>query len=194
MARMPRPRAVLDTCALADAFSTAGPASTSSTALAAALGVAKPTLYAHGQSKAALFALAVEAECERVLDRLAAVEARTAGRSARDRAVATCGALLDHAAARPAGWRLLHAHARDAPAVRRLVGRLAAGLARDLTADGLDAREAPWLAEALWGACGALGAARPGEPRRPPRRRLAELAAAPVPAAPRAAAEDWPAA
>ena len=38
--------------------------------VAAAAGLAKPTLYARGGDKEELFALAVEAEVERLLDRL----------------------------------------------------------------------------------------------------------------------------
>src|SRR4051812_47490206 len=90
---MARPRAVLDTEALADAFA----AGASSAQLAAALGVGKATLYAHGVSKAALLRLALDAETERVLDRLAVAERASAGRSARERAAASVAALLEHA-------------------------------------------------------------------------------------------------
>jgi AcrR family transcriptional regulator len=66
---MPRPRAQLDTVALARAFAAGGPA-TPIDDVAAAAGVAKPTLYARGGSKAELFALALDAEAERLLERL----------------------------------------------------------------------------------------------------------------------------
>lgn len=197
---MARPRAHLDLAALADAFAADGLHGTSSTALAGATGVAKPTLYAHGTSKEELFLRAVEAEVERVIDRLHAAERATAGQSARDRAAAAVRAILDHAAARPRGARLLqhtahHADSAVAPqvaaALRRVPERLAAGLRRDLAADGHDPALAPFLARALHGAAVALGEIRPGE-RRPARAVLAATAAAIVPAPP--APEDWPAA
>ena len=200
---MGRPRATIDTAALADAFAPDGLHGTSSTVLAAAVGVAKPTLYVHGDSKEALFLRAVEAEVERVLTRLYAAEAATAGRSARDRTTAAVLALLDHAAARPAGARLLARTARHrstsvaeavAQAVSRIPDRLEAGLRRDLAADGLDPAPAPWLARALHGAAAGLAEVRAGE-RRPSRRALAEMASSMVPLAPVGrAAEAWPAA
>src|SRR3954454_21258163 len=67
---MPRPRAQLDTVALARAFADGGLHGTSVDAVAAAARVAKPTLYARGGSKEELFALAVDAEAERLLERL----------------------------------------------------------------------------------------------------------------------------
>src|SRR3954451_11128003 len=67
---MPRPRAQLDTVALARAFAQGGLHGTSVDAVAAAAGLAKPTLYARGGSKEELFALAVDAEAERLLQRL----------------------------------------------------------------------------------------------------------------------------
>jgi AcrR family transcriptional regulator len=67
---MPRPRAQLDTVALARAFAAGGLHGTSIDAVAAAAGLAKPTLYARGGSKEALFALALDAEAERLLERL----------------------------------------------------------------------------------------------------------------------------
>ena len=185
---MSRPRANLDVAALADAFAADGLHGTSSAALAAGAGVAKPTLYAHGGSKEALFLRAVEAEVERVLSRLHAAEARTVGRGARDRATAFARALLDHAAARPDGARLLRhtAHHRDsavaadvAAALRRIPDRIEAGLRRDLATD-----PAP-VARALHGAATALSDARGA------RADLAALAASVVPEAP-AVREEWP--
>ena len=67
---MPRPRAQLDTSALARAFAVGGLHGTPIDAVAAAAGLAKPTLYARGGDKEELFALAVEAEVERLLSRL----------------------------------------------------------------------------------------------------------------------------
>ena len=67
---MPRPRAQLDTAALARAFAADGLHGTPIDRVVAAAGVAKPTLYARGGDKEELFALAVEAEVERLLERL----------------------------------------------------------------------------------------------------------------------------
>ena len=174
----------------------------SSQQLADALGVAKPTLYAHGTSKDALFLLAVEAEVERVIDRIAAAERSATGRSARDRATATARAILDHAAARPAGVRLLNRTAHHATsevagavaaALQRIPDRITEGLRRDLVADGLDPAPAPFLARALHGATVALAEVRPGE-RRPARGALAATAARVVPAPAVLAPDEWPAA
>jgi len=198
---MARPQARIDTAALADAFSADGLHGTSSSTLAAATGVAKPTLYVHGESKEALFLRAVEAEVERVLDRLHAAEAATVGLTARARATAASSALLDHAAARPAGARLVtrtagHASssvaAGVAAAIARIPDRIEAGLRRDLTADGLDPSLAPFLARAVLGASWALGEVRTGE-RRPARAVLAGLASSVVPEPPPEASEEWPA-
>ncbi len=53
---MPRPRASLDTAALARAFAADGLHGTSIERVAAAAGLAKPTLYARGGDKEELFA------------------------------------------------------------------------------------------------------------------------------------------
>jgi AcrR family transcriptional regulator len=199
---MARPRARLDLAALADAFAADGLHGTGSAALAAAAGVAKPTLYAHGDSKHALFLRAVEAEVERVIDRLHHAEQAAAGQSARGRATATARALLDHAAARPEGARLLtqtavHASSPVAGAVaaalRRIPDRVADALRRDLAADGLDATQAPVLARALCGAAWALAEPRAGE-RRPARGVLAAMAASVVPLPTAPAGDAWPSA
>jgi AcrR family transcriptional regulator len=199
---MARPRANIDTSALADAFAADGLHGTSSAALAAAAGIAKPTLYVHGASKEALFLRAVEAEVERVLTRLHAAEAATAGHPARRRATAAAHALLDHAAARPRGARLLAHTARHASstvasavdaALTRIPDHIEAGLRRDLDADGLDPALAAFIARALHGATTALGDVRAGE-RRPARAALARLVAALVPEPSPPAAGDWPSA
>ena len=199
---MARPRAQIDAAALADAFAADGLHGTTSATLAAAVGVAKPTLYVHGESKAMLFLRAVEAEVERVLDRLHAAEVESTGRSARDRTTAAALALLDHAAARPAGARLLSRTARHASspvaagvaaALRRVPDRIEAGLRRDLAADGLDPALAPFLARAVHGSVSALAEIRTRE-RRPSRATLAALAASVVPLAPSRHADQWPAA
>jgi AcrR family transcriptional regulator len=195
-----RPRAAIDAAALADAFAADGLHGTSSGALAAAVGVAKPTLYAHAESKEAMLLRAVEAEVERVLDRLHRAERASAAHTARRRATATVEALLDHAAARPRGARLLSATARHASssvaeaveaARRRIPDWIEAGLRRDLAADGLDPALAPFLSRALHGAAGALAERRPGE-RRPDRATLARLVASLVPEPAPPAISDWP--
>jgi AcrR family transcriptional regulator len=185
---MARPRAQIDTAALADAFAPDGLHGTSSAALAAATGIAKPTLYVHGTSKEALFLRAVEAEVERVLDRLHAA----------DSPVAAALALLDHAAARPLGAHLLnhtarHASSRVAPAVQAALTRIPDHIEAALRRDGLDPALAPFVARALHGAAAALGEVRPGE-RRPARGALARLAAALVPEPPPPATTEWPSA
>jgi AcrR family transcriptional regulator len=66
---MPRPRASIDTAALAAAFAADGLHGTPIDRVVEAAGVAKPTLYARGGDKEELFALAVEAEVERLIER-----------------------------------------------------------------------------------------------------------------------------
>ena len=198
---MPRPRAHVDTARLVDAFAADGLHGTSSSVLARAVDLAKPTLYAHGGSKEALFLHAVQAEVERVLARLATAAERTpAGRSARRRAAAAAEALLEHAAVRPAGARLLAHTARHRSsgvadsveaALRRVPDYVEAGLRRDLATDGLDASLAPWLARSVVAAAWATAEPRNGE-RRPSRRALAELVATVVPAPPPPDGGSWP--
>src|SRR5690348_13618078 len=66
---MPRARASIDTAALAAAFAADGLHGTPIDRVAEAVSLAKPTLYARGGDKEALFALAVEAEVERLVER-----------------------------------------------------------------------------------------------------------------------------
>lgn len=197
---MARPRAHLSLQTLADAFAPDGLHGVPATELAAALGVAKPTLYAHGTSKDSLFLTAVESEVERVADRIQAADSATTGRSAHDRAQAFALALLDYAAARPAGARLLmhtahHASSTvataAADALTRIPDRVGEMLRRDLANDGLDPSLAPFMARSLYASALALGATRHGE-RRPSRVRLAALAASVVPQAPGPVADAWP--
>lgn len=198
--RVARPRARIDLAALADAFASDGLHGIASGELASAVGVAKPTLYVHGASKDALFLRAVEAEVERVVDRLYAAERATAGRSARDRATGAARAILDHGAARPGGARLLWrtaAHGSSSvaaeveAALRRVPDRIAAGLRRDLAAEGLDPDLAPFLGRAVHASAASLAEIRPGE-RRPSRDRLAALAASVVPSPIAPTVDDWP--
>jgi AcrR family transcriptional regulator len=198
---MARPRSQLNLSALTDAFASDGLHGISATELAAAVGVAKPTLYAHGTSKEALFLAAIESEVERVADRLQAAEAATVGRCAHDRATAVAHALLNHAAARPEGTRLLchtaHHSASDvaaaaAAALNRVPNRITQMLRHDLKADNLDPSLAPFMARALYASAFALGG--PVSGRRPARERLARLAASVVPLPPSVPAEEWPSA
>jgi AcrR family transcriptional regulator len=199
---MARPRAHLDLSTLAEAFAGDGLHGVSAIELAAALGVAKPTLYVHGTRKDALFLRAVESEVERVADRLQAADDSTAGRSAHDRAVACAFALLEYVAARPAGARLLShtAHHRTSTvaeqveaALTRIPDRVATMLNRDLRADGLDPTLAPQMARALCASAFALGEHRKAGPR-VSRAALAALAGSVVPRAAGGGAEEWPSA
>jgi AcrR family transcriptional regulator len=117
---MPRPRAQLDTAALARAFADGGLHGTSIDAVAAAVGLAKPTLYARGGDKEELFALAVEAEVERLLERLDGVS----------RVLDLARALDDHLREAPEGMRLLLVTGRLGDArVSRSLARIAPALA-----------------------------------------------------------------
>ncbi len=66
---MARARAQINTAALAAAFADGGLHGTSIDRVVEAAGVARPTLYARGGDKEELFALAVEAEVERLIER-----------------------------------------------------------------------------------------------------------------------------
>ena len=66
---MARARAQINTAALAAAFADGGLHGTSIDRVVEAAGVARPTLYARGGDKEELFALAVEAEVERLVER-----------------------------------------------------------------------------------------------------------------------------
>jgi AcrR family transcriptional regulator len=197
---MARPKATIEPSALVGAFAAHGVDGVSSDQLADAAGVAKPTLYAHGHTKETLYLLAVETEVERLLERLHRADRVTRGRGARDRAKGTAHAILNHAAARPDGLRLIARAANGrgargadpaATAVSRIPEWIAATLRRDLGADRLDTTLAPFLAHAIWGATLALAAA-PTRDRRPNRERLAALAASPVPPPPSLPHDQWP--
>ncbi len=128
---MPRPRAQLDTAALARAFAADGLHGTPIERVAAAAGLAKPTLYARGGNKEELFALAVEAEVERLLDRLDG-----------DRPGELARALDDHVREAPDGARLLlltarHRSSRVAARVERSLRRIDEALGGDEVAAAL---------------------------------------------------------
>jgi AcrR family transcriptional regulator len=108
MRGVPRRRARLDHAAIAAAFAPDGLHGVSAAQVAARAGIAKPTLYAHGRSKEQVFLACVEAEVERLLDRLYEAERRTRDLTAARRARALALALLEHAAAWPYSARLLH--------------------------------------------------------------------------------------
>jgi AcrR family transcriptional regulator len=202
---MARPRAAIDPGKLVPAFAARGLEGTSSDELATLVGLAKPTLYAHGHTKGTLFLLATEIEVERLLERISRAERLTRGRTARDRATGTAHAILNHGAARPDGLRLIvriaHSPGPDpgnhsaisecAATVARIPNRIGTTLRRDLTTDGLDPSLAPTLAILIWGAAGAL-ALNPGGERRPNRERVAATIAACVPAREPGPPAEWP--
>src|SRR3954471_3633483 len=105
---MPRARAILDQTAIAAAFAPDGLHGVSAAEVAARAGLAKPTLYAHGRSKDAVFAACVEHEVERLVARLHAADTRAPRQRRHRRGAALALALLDHAARRPEAFRLLH--------------------------------------------------------------------------------------
>lgn len=111
---MARARARLDHAAIAVAFAPDGLHGVTAAEVAARAGVAKPTLYAHGSSKDAVFLACVEAEVERLLDRLYEAEQRTRDLTPARRAGALALAILQHAAAAPHSARLLHVTGRHA--------------------------------------------------------------------------------
>jgi AcrR family transcriptional regulator len=140
---VPRPRASLDTAALARAFAADGLHGTPIERVAAVAGLAKPTLYARGGDKEELFALAVEAEVERLLSRF----------EGGARAFDLARALDAHARESPEGLRLLLVTARHSSS--RVAARVDRALARVFEALGGDA-----VAAALLG--GAAAALRGG--------------------------------
>jgi AcrR family transcriptional regulator len=107
---------------LVRAFAADGLHGTPIEAVVEACGVAKPTLYARGGDKEELFALAVEAEVERLLSRLGGSVAL---------------ALDDHLLESPEGMRLLlvtarHTRSRVAGRVDESLRRVAASVGHEL--------------------------------------------------------------
>lgn len=155
---VPRPRATIDQAAITAAFAPDGLHGVSADELARRAGIAKPTLYAHGRSKEALFAATIEAEVERLLARLHGADQRSAGQPLHQRAAALVLALLDHAVREPAAFRLLHVTGRDVDGpLRRIPDRIAVALRRELPESRLSA--VPVVAEALHGAAVAVALA-----------------------------------
>jgi AcrR family transcriptional regulator len=137
---MPRARTRLDHAAIAAAFAPDGLHGVSAAQVAARAGIAKPTLYAHGRSKELVFLACVEAEVERLLDRMYDAERAARDRSAVHRARALVLALLEHAARWPHSARLLHVTARHrtstvAEAVDAALERIPARVADVLRCD-----------------------------------------------------------
>ena len=162
-----RPRSSIDPEAVAAAFAPDGLHGVSAADVARRAGVAKPTLYAHGRSKDAVFLACVEAEVERLLNRLYVAEARTREQGAAARASALALALLDHARAHPEAFRLLHVTARHRTstvaaavdgALDRIPARIASVLRRDLIRHDDPTDLATTAATALYGAVVALAA------------------------------------
>src|ERR671910_782520 len=96
---MPRARAQIDTAALVAAFAADGLHGTPVDRVVEAAGVARPTLYARGGDKEELFALAVEAEVERLIERF-------------EGGVGQIAAALDEYVASEPGARLVFVSAR----------------------------------------------------------------------------------
>ncbi|WP_354700790.1 hypothetical protein DSM112329_01080 [Paraconexibacter sp. AEG42_29] len=181
---MSRPRSRIDTRAVAAAFAPDGLHGVSAADVARRAGIAKPTLYAHGRSKDAVFLACVEAEVERLLNRLHAADlpARDLGLVARTQAIAL--AMIDHARAHPDAFRLLHVTARHRSssvaaavdgALDRVPAWIAASLRRDLPRTPSGEDPAHTLAVALHGAAVALAINAPW--RRAERERLAAVLA-----------------
>jgi AcrR family transcriptional regulator len=135
-------RVEIDTRRLVEVFAADGLHGVGMVEIARATGVAKPTLYRSHPSKDALFLAAVEAEVERLLERLYATWsdalAREGGALA-DAIAALARELLAYGDEQPAGFRLLFttaAHARSTVAddvagtLDRIVDRLTELLAR----------------------------------------------------------------
>ena len=167
---MPRPRARLDPTAVTRAFAPDGLHGATTTAIARCAGVAKPTIYAHGTSKEAIFLACVETEVERLVSRLSAADVESRESPARARLSVLAGAIIAHGHEHPAAARLLHQTARHASsavagdvdaALARLVARIATIL-RESTTPACADRIAP----ALLGAAAAYAVADAADPYR----------------------------
>lgn len=132
-------RVDLDTRRLVAVFAPDGLHGVGMVEIARAVGVAKPTLYRNHPSKDALFLAAVEAEVERLLERLYETWSDALSLPLADAIAALARALLDYGDEQPAGFRLLFttaAHERSTVAddvagtLDRIVDRLTELLAR----------------------------------------------------------------
>ena len=177
-------RVEIDTRRLVEVFAGDGLHGVGIVEIARATGVAKPTLYRAHPSKDALFLAAVEAEVERLLERLYTAWSEALGRSLPEALTALARALIAYGEEQPAGFRLLFVtadHVRStvaadvADTLDRVVDRLTELLARhpDWHADPADAElvaallpaavasalrraEEPWDRDALAARVGAL--------------------------------------
>lgn len=165
---MPRPRARLDYAAVAAAFAPDGLHGVSAGEVARRAGIAKPTLYAHGRSKDAAFLACVEAEVERLLDRLYEAQEEAGGLTPRQRIAALAQAVLEHGREHPEAARLLHVTARHSSstvaadvdaALARVPARIAAALRHDAGPE-----RASQIGTALLGATAALAFDRHADP------------------------------
>lgn len=107
-------RAEIDLTRLTDVFAPDGLHGVGMVAIARASGVAKPTLYRVYPSKDELFLACVDAEVERLLDRVYAAYARSLDDTLVDALSAIALALFAYADERPAGFRLLFVTASHA--------------------------------------------------------------------------------
>jgi AcrR family transcriptional regulator len=121
---MARPRRELDLKRAVEAIARTDPVALSMDAVARELRLAKPTLYRLAGSREELVALCVDAEAERLLDRVHAAFAGAPAGDPGDRALA---AMRAFAADSPAGFELLFGrrHPQARGAIRRLENRLA---------------------------------------------------------------------
>lgn len=177
-------RAEIDLRRLTDAFAGDGLHGVGMVEVARAAGVAKPTLYRAHPSKDALFLACVNAEVERLLDRLYAAYARALDDTLADALAAIASALLAYADERPPAFRLLFVTAPHQAstvaadvdgALARVIDRLAdllvrhpawhasaadaalvAGLLPAAVACELRHTEGPWNQEAAAARIGAL--------------------------------------
>lgn len=155
---MPRPRARLDPAALTRGFAPDGLHGATSAEIARLAGVAKPTVYAHGGSKPAMFLSCVQAEVERLLGELTHADLGSRSQPARVRLAALAEAVIAHGRRNPAAVRLLQHTARHTSspvaadvdaALARLPRFLASALRRDTTPECADRVAPALLAAAL---------------------------------------------
>ncbi len=165
-------RAKIDLYAVAAAFAEGGPGAVSADDLAAAAGVAKPTLYARHRSKDELYLACLEAECERLLERLWSAYGASTGRPLEERLASPVRGMLEYAHDAPAGLRLLFGSGRPtsvaprgraAAVLERIHDHVAEQLRRELTEAGRDPAVSSLLAHALLGL--AVGVAGDGVAR-----------------------------
>lgn len=136
---MPRPRKQLDFRAAAEALTAPGAERATMAEIARRLEVAKPTLYRMAGSREELVQLCVDAEAERLLERIHGAQG--------------LAGFLRFAEDSPAGFALLFGgrHPQARQAVRRVENRMRDVLRRELRAAGRPVRRAELLAAGLLG-------------------------------------------